>query len=217
MSRENTPPAGDRDIRAPTGWGQRQRSGGLGQDAAESHRGGATNLSEAEAVTDGLARDLRPQWLYSDDRSLGRERPVSGLERDLQRSLGRDDQVKAEAESASANVLRSSLVQGSGLTFGMAYDRKFYGNPNDGPPHHPLPIQQISEGSVPVGECPIKNDAVDRPVLRSQLFFPHDLALNRNAALVGPEKKRKGDRRINRLGEFQTGSPLAEVAGPSSS
>jgi hypothetical protein len=65
---------------------------------------------------------------------------VGGLEGDLQRSLGRDDQVKAEAESASADVLRSSLVNGSGLTLGMADDRKFYGNPNDSPPHHPLPI-----------------------------------------------------------------------------
>lgn len=119
---------------------QRRVLGRLGQDAAEGHRGGATNLSEAEAVTDGLARDLCLQWLYPDDRSLGRDRSMSSLEGDLQWSLGRDDQVKAEAESASADVLRSSLVNGSGLTLGMADDRKFYGNPNDGPPHHPLPI-----------------------------------------------------------------------------
>jgi hypothetical protein len=140
VSREKTPSGDDWDIRVPTGWRQRQRSGGLGQDAAESHRGGATNLGEAEAVTDGLARDLCLQWLYPDDCSLGRDRPVSGLESHLQRGLGRDDQVKAEAESASADVLRSSLVNGSGLTLGVADDWQFNWNPNDSPPHHTLPI-----------------------------------------------------------------------------
>jgi hypothetical protein len=65
---------------------------------------------------------------------------VSSLECDLQRSLGRDDEVKAEAETASADVLRSSLMKGAGLTLGIADDGKFYGNPDDRPPHHPLPV-----------------------------------------------------------------------------
>jgi hypothetical protein len=65
---------------------------------------------------------------------------MSGLESDLQGGLGRDDQVKAEAKPTSADVLRSPLVEGSGLTLGMADDRKLYGDPNDSPPHHPLPI-----------------------------------------------------------------------------
>jgi len=123
----------------PNGF-QRRDLGRLGQDATESHRGGATNLGEAEAVTDGFARDLCLQGLYPDNGSLSRERPVSGLESDFQGSFGRDDQVKAEAEPASADVFRPSLMEGSRLPLGMADDRKFYGNPNDGPPYHPLPI-----------------------------------------------------------------------------
>jgi hypothetical protein len=81
----------------------------------------------------------------------------------------------------------------------MAHDGKFYGDPNYRPPDHSLPVQQFSQGSVLIGVGPIERDSVDRALRRSQLLGPDDLAIYRNAALIGPEQEQELGRRIKVL------------------
>src|SRR5574341_337384 len=132
---------------------------------------------------------------------------VGGLESDLQVGPGRNYQVQAEGQSAPADVLCSSLMEGSRLTLEMADHWQVCGDPDDSLPHHSFPAQQIFQGSVLVGGCPLKRQAVDRAVLRPQRLRPNDPALHRNAVLVRPKNQRKVSRGINGVGNLQAGSP----------